>query len=117
MPFVVGPWIEGRERLGERACVLLVGVYIDVSVSNLRQSMCLSDETNCWFVRGLRNLVFVGLKFFFLVLGSLASSSSSAANMSAMFVVDVQLKDVSERARGRDRHLSTRGYGDGAGDS
>lgn len=30
--------------------------------------------------------MFVGLKFFFLVLGSLASSSSSAANMSAMFV-------------------------------
>jgi len=110
MPFVVGPWIEGRERLGERACVLPVGVCIDVSVNNLRQSMCLSDETNCWFVRGLRNLVFVGLKFFFLVLGSLASSSSSAANMSAMFVVDVQLKDVSGRARGQDRHLSTRGY-------
>jgi hypothetical protein len=40
---VVGPWIEERERLGERVCVLLVGVYIDVSVSDLRRSMCLSD--------------------------------------------------------------------------
>jgi hypothetical protein len=51
------------------------------------------SETNCWFwfVRGLRNLVFVGLKvFFFLALGSLASSSSRAAKMSAMMVCAIE---------------------------
>jgi hypothetical protein len=55
--------------------------------------------------------VFVGLKvFFFLVLGSLASSSSSAANMSAMFVV-VEL--MRERERGGQRSRYTCRYGEG----
>jgi hypothetical protein len=54
--------------------------------------------------------VFVGLKLlFFLVLGSLASSSSNAANMSAMVVV-VEL--MRERERGRLRYTSMCGEGE-----
>lgn len=63
-------------------------------------------------MRGLRNLVFVGLKFFFLGF-SLASSSSRAAKMSAIIVV-VELKREKERGE-RSRYTSA--CGDGVGES